>query len=82
MSCAMIKKTAGHAVHQSIAQLRRKAGLTQSELAGKTGTSERHIRRLESGRYHVSGRLLQRLAQVLNCQVSDLMAPEGTTGIR
>ncbi len=54
--------TFGHA----LAAARRRAGLTQSELAGRMGTTQAAITRLETGQFLPSVGTLRRLARALN----------------
>ena len=54
------------AVIRAVIEARMKKGLTQKILAGKIGTTQSVISRLESGRGNPSLAFLQRLAQAFN----------------
>jgi len=56
-----------------IAEYRRRADLTQSELAEKVGTSPAYISQLETGYRRASMPMLVRLAAVLGCNPADLL---------
>lgn len=55
---------------------RRAAGLTLEGLAARAGSSKGHLSQLENGMVGASPPLLGRLAEVLGCEISDLMPPE------
>src|SRR5262245_25920434 len=62
---------------------RRRRGLSQLELAGAAGSSQRHLSFLESGRAAPSQQMVLSLAQALNMslrQQNALMASAGYTG--
>lgn len=52
-----------------IRQLRTERGISQVELAEKTGLVQPHIVRIEQGRYSVGFDTLQAIAKALNCTV-------------
>jgi transcriptional regulator with XRE-family HTH domain len=54
-------------------KLRKKAGLTQEELAEKTNLSTTFIGLLETGKRRASLKSLQRIAAVLRLKVKDLI---------
>ena len=56
-------------VMQAIAEARAKTGLTQKQLAEKTGISQADISRLERGTANPSVRTLQRIASALGRKV-------------
>ena len=58
---------------QNVALLRRKAGLSQLELALDTGISKSHISDIEKGRRNVSLVSLTRLARGLHVDISALL---------
>jgi len=59
-----------------LAALRKKAGLSQKELAQRVGTSQRQISRLESTSYEGhSLSMLRRVAEVLGATVSERACP-------
>ncbi len=59
-------------VSQKIQSLRKKEGLTQQELAEKSGLLQSHISRLEAGKHSPSHATLKRLATALGVPVADL----------
>ena len=59
-----------------IRSFRRRLGISQSELARRAKTSPQQIGRLEGGQRKLTIEWATILAQVLNCQASDLMFPE------
>jgi transcriptional regulator with XRE-family HTH domain len=54
-------------------QFRRNAGLTQAQLAEKTGIHVNTIARLERGKHTPSHPTLRKLAEVLGVTVSDIL---------
>lgn len=56
-----------------IAKFRKKAELTQRELAAKLGVSERTVAFWEQGRRHPKVKTLKKAASVLRCRFEDLM---------
>ena len=52
---------------------RKKAGLTQGELAEKVGVKRLTIWAYESGRRKPNQEMLERLAVALNCTIDDLL---------
>lgn len=61
------------ALSKRIKRLRRKAGLTQEELAEKVDVSTTHIGLVETGKRRASLKTLQRIATVLGIKVKDLI---------
>jgi DNA-binding XRE family transcriptional regulator len=61
-----------HLVAGRVQWLRRKKGLTQTELAEKTGLPQSHISRIESGRLSPSRVTLEKLAAALDVPLSQL----------
>lgn len=57
---------------KNIRSLRKKAGLTQKELAKKAGINEVTVRSYEAGKYAPKIETLKKLATALNCEVSDI----------
>lgn len=55
-------------VGERLRQLRHEAGLTQSELATRLGTTQSAVARLERGRHRTSLELIDRVATALGCQ--------------
>lgn len=56
-------------IGQRIANLRKEQGMTQAELAERTGIQRAHITRIEAGRYSVGIDLLQKIAEALGKNV-------------
>ena len=52
-----------------IADLRKQHGLTQQDLANKTGMQRNHISRIESGKYSVGFDTLQLIAEQFGMKV-------------
>jgi len=57
-------------------RLRLIAGLGQTQLAARVGTSSGSISKLENGRMALSDELLERVSEVLDCSVRFLIAPQ------
>jgi transcriptional regulator with XRE-family HTH domain len=58
-----------------IAELRRQRRWTQHTFAEKIGVHTNHITRWESNRYKPSGAMLQKIAEVFEIRVDDLLDP-------
>lgn len=65
------------AVGQRLRALRREAGLTQSDLALRLGTTQSAVARLEAGRQRLSLAALQRTAAELGCDVTLVISEQG-----
>ncbi|HVW71577.1 MAG TPA: helix-turn-helix transcriptional regulator [Candidatus Paceibacterota bacterium] len=59
-------------IENKVQELRRKAGLTQEELAGKAGVTRQTIIAIERGNYAPSVVLALRLAHILKTTVEQL----------
>lgn len=59
-----------------IRRKRVQAGLTQGDLAAQAGISQSYMSMLEGGRASASAPVLKRLAEVLACEIADLMPAE------
>lgn len=69
--------SAGHTNRMTanrIAELRRRKGLTQEELAERIGTHQPTVQRWEAGLRFPRGHFLQRLAEVLGVRPADLIS--------
>lgn len=66
--------------HAELKRRRVLAGLTLDELGAKAGATKGHLSDIENDRYNASQPLLTRLAKVLGCDVTDLMASENGNG--
>ena len=63
----------------NLAELRKKAGLTQQELSESADVSRKSINAIENGVYIPSTVLSLKIATILNCKVEDLFKlHEGT----
>lgn len=56
-------------IAQRIAELRKEQGMSQAELADKSGMLRPHIARVESGRYGITLDVLARIAAALGVKV-------------
>ena len=63
------------ALEKAVIADRNRAGLTQSELAHKMGTTQQVVARMEGGRFQPSLRTLHRLAQATGSRLSIRFAP-------
>lgn len=64
-------------VGKNFARLRREKGLTQEEVAVRSGFSQQYISSLERGRRNPTVITLYELAQALGVNHVDLVAPDG-----
>lgn len=62
-------------ISEQIKQARKKAGLTQQDLANGTGLSLRTIQRIEKGDQEVSGYSLRQISGALNVPLEQLILP-------
>ncbi len=62
-------------ISEQIKQARKKAGLTQQDLANETGLSLRTIQRIEKGDQEVSGYSLRQISGALNVPLEQLILP-------
>lgn len=63
-------------IGERIAALRKEAGMTQTELAEKTGLQRSHIVRLEQGRYGATIDVLAAIAEAMGRQVDFIKRSE------
>lgn len=56
-------------IGQAIAQLRKEKGMTQAELADRSGLGQGHIARLEAGKYGVTIDVLSSIAGAMESKV-------------
>lgn len=61
--------------------MRKRAGLTQVELADKTGVSQPTISQLESGAQEMSFSWARTFARVLGCRFVDLLDDDDAAGV-
>ena len=69
-----MKQQVRERIGNRIAALRKKAGLTQEELALRAGLQRTHVGRIEAGRYAVTLEVVQAIAQALGMTV-DIIDP-------
>lgn len=60
-------------VRNNLREVRAKAGLTQQELADRTGMKQTFIQKLEKQQANFTAATLIKTAWVLNCSLSDLL---------
>lgn len=65
-------------VGRNFARLRRDKGLTQEEVAARSGFSQQYISSLERGRRNPTVITLYELAQALGVSHVDLVVPDGS----
>lgn len=65
-------------LQNTLMRRRQELGLTQEELAARTGVSRQTINAIERGRYEPRLRLAFRLADQLSCRVDELFSPAPT----
>lgn len=63
-------------VMRAVSQMRAQRGITQEELARRTGIRQSEISRIESGSRNPSVRMLQRLAEGLDCTLRIEFVPK------
>lgn len=61
---------------RKLSRKRKEARLSQRALAAATGCSNGHISMLEDGKHGASPAMLGRIADVLGCDITDLMPDE------
>jgi transcriptional regulator with XRE-family HTH domain len=61
------------AVGERIKEIRKKKGLTQDQLADRTGLNRAHLYRLESGKQSMTLRTLKLIADTLGVRARDLI---------
>jgi transcriptional regulator with XRE-family HTH domain len=65
----MTKEEERQRIGQRIADLRKAKGMTQQDLADRTGNQRNHISRIESGKYSVGFDTLQTIAEQFDMKV-------------
>jgi transcriptional regulator with XRE-family HTH domain len=65
----MDKEQERQRIGQRIADLRKAKGMTQQDLADRTGNQRNHISRIESGKYSVGFDTLQTIAEQFDMKV-------------
>ena len=58
---------------ESLRTQRTQAGMTQAELAARSGFAQETISRIESGTYNLTLRTMSRLAALLDGEVADML---------
>lgn len=61
-------------VGTNIRRRRNEIGLSQNQLAFEAGVTREFINKVESGKYNISLRVLQNVADILEVEVRDLLA--------
>ena len=56
-----------------IKKMRINRGLSQKQLAELIGVEQQHVSRWENGKHRPSIDVFQKLAKILNCNISDLI---------
>lgn len=64
-----MKQQVRERIGNRIAALRKKAGLTQEELALRAGLQRTHVGRIEAGRYAVTLEVVQAIAEAIGMTV-------------
>lgn len=57
-------------IGEQLATLRKQKGVSQIELAERTGLTQNHISRIESGRYNVGFYQVQAIAEALGYKIT------------
>ncbi|MFI2753667.1 helix-turn-helix transcriptional regulator [Cellulomonas sp. P22] len=65
----------------SVASRRQEAGLSQGELAARTGVSRQTINAIERGSYEPRLALAFRLADIFECRVDVLFRPSSASSV-
>ena len=65
----MTKEEERQRIGQRISDLRKAKGMTQQDLADRTGNQRNHISRIESGKYSVGFDTLQTIAEQFDMKV-------------
>lgn len=60
-------------IGQRIAEIRKAQGITQQELADRTGIQRNHISRIEQGRYSVGFDTLQLIAEAMGGNIEIIL---------
>lgn len=60
---------------RAFADIRKRAGLTQGQVAARTGYSESHLRAVENGHAPLTEPLARALARAYGCTPSEIVKP-------
>ncbi len=71
----------GHSFSNRLKEIRTQKGLSQNELAGRSGITRQAVSSIESNLYLPTTTVALRLASVLNCRVEDLFSLSETENI-
>ncbi|MEN9797278.1 MAG: hypothetical protein RL653_974 [Pseudomonadota bacterium] len=74
MGRTTLDRTARH-LGRRVAELRRRAGMTQEELAEQVDTSTRYVQQVEAGRQNLTLELMVRFANGLEVDPAALLQP-------
>ena len=69
MDSFIVKDDANKSIGQRIQELRKEAGMTQTQLAEKCGMAQPNIARIEAGTYATSIDVLSRIAEALGKRI-------------
>lgn len=67
--------------HNRIAELRRRTGITQRELADRLGITQQAVWYYENGRREIKSGMLIAMSEALGCTVSELLGLEPSEGV-
>lgn len=67
-------------IHIIIKELRKKAGLTQFDLAEKLGLTQSNYAHLEAGKIDITFSRLKKIAEVFNISISELLGIDNNSG--
>jgi transcriptional regulator with XRE-family HTH domain len=70
------------ALGRRIAELRRRAGLTQAAFAERSGVSVKYVQRIEAGRENLTVRSLVSIAECLGTTPRELLEPPATLEVQ
>lgn len=58
--------------YKGLKKIRKKKKLSQEDLALKVGITQKIVSFMENGKYNPTGKMLNRIAKVLECEPKDL----------
>lgn len=67
--------------HNRLAEMRKRAGLTQQQLADRLGVTQQSVWYYENGRREMKSSMLVAMSEALGCSVSELLGITGTAGV-
>ncbi len=66
----------------SVAEYRKRKGVSKSDLARRIGVCPSYITRLENNDIQPSGKVMFRLAEYFNCKIEDIFRPGTANGTK